>query len=388
MRQHEDRKQRVYAVAAMTGIGITLVSWITGDPHDMTIGFGYPVLALGLAGFLVAVLRGWGPLQRLERAILALLSVMIMGRLAWHVLPAGDIDDRLLVLVGGSYWAVAVLVLAGFVLLERRHALQFGAAVLALSVVLVGMGVGPQLVGPDGSSEALLYLVRVHGFLLALLLLTLAVASLREQLHVALSRAETYEHLAITDPLTGIANRRAATETLRRELDAAERHGRTVSVVVLDLDNFKAVNDLHGHEVGDQVLADLGALLREAARKLDLVARWGGEEFLLVAPETTRTEAARLAERIRRAIIQQQPGGLEVTATLAVAQHRADEDLSSLLRRADQLLYAAKDAGRDRVLCDDDTSTPSRAGVTPDARRAESDDGPPPSRRVGSPAGG
>ncbi len=368
LRSLEARKRGVYSVAALTGVLVTMLSWFTRDPDDIVIEVVYPVLAVTLLAFLLAMLRRWASLQTLERFILAILTLVIMGRLAWHLLLGGHIDEHLLVLVGGHYWAVAVLLIAGFVLLGRRSGLWFGIGVLVTSILLVTLGAGRELVGPDASDQALLYLVRLHGFLVMVLVLVLAVATLHDQLHRALTQAEAFEQLAAIDPLTGLANRRTAIDVLTRELQEAERYGTTVSVVALDIDHFKAVNDAHGHQVGDAVLVDIGALLTEQAREIDHVIRWGGEEFLIIAPKTSRAAAVRMAERFRRTLADARPGGQQVTATFGVAQHERGEDLDRLLQRADQLLYEAKEAGRNQVLgqrpaieagVDTDVATPS-----------------------------
>lgn len=352
LRAFERRKRRVYSVAALVGVVVLALSWVTREADDTLMEIAYPVLAAVILGFVVAMHRDWGRLVVLERLVLGAIAVVVLGRLAWHLHLAGPIDDHLLVLTGAHYWSVATLVVAGFVLLDRARGLWFGLAVLLVSIVLVATGAGSELVGPDGSQEALLYLVRLHGFLVLLLVLVASVASLREQLYRALARAETLEELATTDPLTGLANRRAASRMLDREVRAARRDGREVSVVVLDLDHFKAVNDVHGHATGDHVLRDVGRILRDEARDVDLPVRWGGEEFLVIAPGTPRLDALRMAERLRRAIAEGRPGGLGVTATCGVAEHVAGELPEDLLQRADQLLFEAKRNGRDRVLAD------------------------------------
>ena len=350
LRSLDARKRSVYSVAAIAGVLVTALSWFTRDPDDIVIEVIYPLVAITLVGFLLAMHRNWASLHTLERLILATLTLVIMGRLAWHLLLGGHIDEHLLVLTGGHYWAVAVLLIAGFVLLGRRPGLWFGVGVLLTSVLLVAVGAGRELVGPDASDQALLYLVRLHGFLVMVLVLVLAVATLRDQLHRALTEAETFEQLAAIDPLTGLANRRTAVDVLKREIEHAERYGTTVSVVALDIDHFKAVNDVHGHQVGDAVLRDIGEVLNAHAREIDHVIRWGGEEFLIIAPGTDHTAAVRMAERFRGTLEHARPGGHDVTATFGVAEHEVGEDLDHLLFRADQLLYLAKEAGRNQVL--------------------------------------
>ena len=345
----EERKRRVYTIASVAGIAVIAISWLARTPGDLILEVIYPLLAVALAAFAHAMHRRWLRLDLLEHLALATVGLVILGRLAWHLHLAGPIDEHLLILTGAHYWSVGALIVAGFVLLDRRRGLWVGIGVLTVSVVLVATGAGPELVGPDGSELALLYLIRVHGFLVLLLVLVTAVATLREQLHRELTRSEALHELATTDPLTGLANRRATMDALEREVESARRYGRPVSVIAADVDRFKRINDEHGHHVGDQVLTEVARRLAGEARQVDVVSRWGGEEFLIVLPQTRRGEAARLAERTRRALATSRPGGVEVTATFGVAELREGESVDDLLVRADRLLYRAKRDGRDQV---------------------------------------
>jgi diguanylate cyclase (GGDEF)-like protein len=168
--------------------------------------------------------------------------------------------------------------------------------------------------------------------------------------------AELLDKLSRTDPLTGLSNRRALLQSLERERQRGDRLGRPFSVILLDVDHFKRFNDRHGHEVGDRVLVGVAGALRGGAREVDEVARWGGEEFLVLLPEceTSGAEelAARLQERIRALEVAGDEGPLKVTATLGVATRRSGEDVDAVVRRADAALYRGKEAGRDRVVVD------------------------------------
>lgn len=169
-------------------------------------------------------------------------------------------------------------------------------------------------------------------------------------------RAEqALQQLAIRDPLTGAYNRREMERQLAEELARSARYRRPLSVLMLDVDHFKAVNDTHGHQVGDEVLRSLASRLRQAVRRADVVARYGGEEFLVILPETTLPQALGLAERIRFDVAQHTMAlihgeALRITVSIGVAafpDHGADAD--SLCRSADAALYAAKQSGRNRV---------------------------------------
>jgi diguanylate cyclase (GGDEF)-like protein len=155
---------------------------------------------------------------------------------------------------------------------------------------------------------------------------------------------------ARTDSLTGMLNRRAYFERLSEELARAKRTSSTVSVVMIDIDHFKPVNDEHGHAEGDRVLQAIAAKLQTTVRTDETVARYGGEEFALIAAGAGTEQAVELAERARAAIAEVDVHGAAISASAGVANWPADGDNADrLLEAADRALYAAKRAGRDRT---------------------------------------
>ena len=167
---------------------------------------------------------------------------------------------------------------------------------------------------------------------------------------------ERLQDLATKDPLTGLANRRHFFEQADRELKLAIRHGHPLSLLMIDADHFKRINDAHGHPVGDEVLRRLATALRSQLRATDLAARYGGEEFIVLLPSTSAAGAMLLAERIRVAIRECKLAVGDATITwtvsIGVTEVRAgDLTLEALVERTDSALYAAKAAGRDRALC-------------------------------------
>ncbi|MCW5876792.1 MAG: sensor domain-containing diguanylate cyclase [Anaerolineales bacterium] len=174
---------------------------------------------------------------------------------------------------------------------------------------------------------------------------------LRKQLEENLARTE---NLAMTDELTGLLNRRAIMEHAEAEWQRAEREGSALSLVLLDVDHLKAINDTYGHLVGDQALSHIAEVMRGGMRRYDWAGRWGGDEFLLILPGAENSVAVQVAERLRvRLSAPSLLGGqgLEMRASLGVASKapRAEDSLEHLLARADEALYEAKQAGRDRV---------------------------------------
>lgn len=159
------------------------------------------------------------------------------------------------------------------------------------------------------------------------------------------------EKLAATDPLTGLANRRGAEQALAAELSRARREKQPLSCVLLDVDRFKRINDTIGHQTGDNVLCQISAILRRSIRAYDIVARWGGEEFLLVLPGATVGAAGALAERIRLEVARMPtPIGEGITVSGGVAEFDRDYNFERTLGLADQRLYQAKAAGRNCVI--------------------------------------
>ncbi|QFU74640.1 diguanylate cyclase [Halioglobus maricola] len=159
---------------------------------------------------------------------------------------------------------------------------------------------------------------------------------------------------ASIDHLTGLLNRRGFTEEVALEISRAVRTGKSFSLVLADVDHFKQFNDKHGHACGDHVLRRVGVLLGERTRDVDRVARWGGEEFMLMLPETDSEGAAVLAEKLRETIAENvfEFGGqrLSLTMTFGVAEHRQGETLETCVARADTALYHGKERGRNKVM--------------------------------------
>ena len=181
------------------------------------------------------------------------------------------------------------------------------------------------------------------------------------QLGIAIENARLFEktkELSLHDSLTGLANRSFMNIELRKNFAVAQRKKRPLSLLMLDLDHFKNFNDTYGHPAGDKLLADIAAIMNGMMRETDLTVRYGGEEFLIILPETDSTSALQIADRIRMTIMQtgffiiekQKPGYITVSlgvATFDPTVEMVEED--GLIKMADEALYHAKNAGRNRV---------------------------------------
>jgi diguanylate cyclase (GGDEF)-like protein len=176
------------------------------------------------------------------------------------------------------------------------------------------------------------------------------IALLKERYIKAAALAEALSHVAHIDGLTNVYNRRHLDLTLRQAIEQTQRYGRSLAVLLLDVDCFKHINDAFGHDVGDQILIGITSVIRQELRTTDTFGRWGGEEFLVVAPETDLEQAQQLAERLREIIAQwvhERVGS--VTASFGVSTYRLGDTVEAMVKRADDALYQAKLNGRNRV---------------------------------------
>lgn len=195
-------------------------------------------------------------------------------------------------------------------------------------------------------------------------------AEYAEARHAELLRAlEQMERLAYTDRLTGAWNRRHLEDAALLEMSRAERHGHPVALLVLDIDHFKDINDHFGHAVGDYVLVELVRCIRSDIRRADTITRWGGEEFIVLAPDTPLHEAEQLAHKLcARVAATQLSSARQVTISVGVAEYQCGEGLDHWLSRADRAMYRAKSSGRNGVIADPHTAfgaDGSRAACSP-----------------------
>ncbi len=349
-RDLEARKRSVYGAFLAMGAAGALFSFAlnlvrtTPDPAVARIQIA-TALALGVAVLIV----GWRrvPLPPLERGTFATGSIAVVGSIAWSLYGAESAALGRSAVQATLHWVPLVFAF-GFVAFSGRAATRGAIALLAaIAVLVVPHDVA---VARSGVSDDLFVLAQ------ALVAYAVLIAGLRffADLHVRASTlertAERMRALAHTDALTGLGNRRQADLWLVREVQRAARYARPFSVLMLDIDHFKRLNDEHGHAAGDRVLADLATELVGMVRASDAVVRWGGEEFLVLAPETGLDDAVQVAELVRRQITKLPLGDAHrTTVSIGVAAHRTGDDPESLVARADAALYMAKRSGRNAV---------------------------------------
>jgi diguanylate cyclase (GGDEF)-like protein/putative nucleotidyltransferase with HDIG domain len=322
----EDGVVRWQALGALFFAGgtLALLSMLVSDRHD---GEAWIVFAVGVS----AVVTGSGLIAGARR---------LPGRFVGWFLALGTSLISTIILAGGRHGDIYAFIyvwvaIDSFYFLSHRQALaQFGWLTTAAGAVTLSGSLSPaqllMVVGTCGVGAALVGVLQSH---IRLLIAQLA-------------------HAAKTDWLTGVMNRRGLQDALEAELARTARRPAPVTLLIIDLDNFKLLNDEHGHGAGDEALRSIGAILKATKRETDAVGRLGGEEFALLLPDTDQHGGYLLAERLRAAVQTDRVlAATETTISIGVATHpHHATGAGDLLRAADQAMYAAKHLGRNRTV--------------------------------------
>jgi len=347
--QHAHRDARI--VTLMLALACLAAGLTVG--HRVAVGVGRPAELL-LLGIAVPVLGGLALLLWRSPALLTpIVATLCISGAVYLSLRAGYAaaasPDRVALradLTHCAAWAPLVFLLSVIGLPARRaRMVNVGFWVVLVGLAAIGLAstVGRQIEPLERYVIAEWFLLG-HG--LFLVFLELYAATRRRAAMATRAWGE-----ARTDRLTGVANRRALEEEILRDLERAGTGTAALSVILLDSDHFKAINDRHGHAAGDQVLVTFSQLLERTVRTGDVVGRWGGEEFLIVLRRTRLRDAALLAERLRASIASTLfPVAGRVTASFGVAHAEPGDVLIDLVGRADKALYSAKSRGRNRAI--------------------------------------
>lgn len=335
-------------ISALYTVLVLLLAWVGFARVDLTVVWAATTLLLN-AGVLTGIRAGWT--RQLADPALTQLQIRyaIVSTMVGYVLlgEARGISPAIL---------SPVMMFGIFGLSARQMKANFVFALLCLAV---GMG----LVAWTEGARYRPLLELAYGVMFVLVLAGSTFVGLRIQ-HVrqrlqrqkyALGAAlERINHLAAHDDLTGLLNRRRMSEVVQAERERCVRSRRPLVLALLDLDFFKLVNDRYGHAAGDAVLCAFAGRVLDNLRSTDVLARWGGEEFLLLLPETSLDGALVLLERVRREVaelcVETANGEIRLTVSIGVAAGRVQETMEQVLEHADEALYQAKAQGRDRVV--------------------------------------
>ncbi len=337
-------RRNVLLGATGVATALSLTFWVLGASKDIDSVERIVVPLLTLLFGALTFVTWRGKLRGAEIGLMLVAGCVLLERIHFTrhedkpgMIPVLDTYELLI-------WFPSVFVFA-FLVFEKRQALLFGLALIAASFVVVRDWLTP---GADDIYHADLSEFMIGQ--LGCLSLLYGFAHLKERFLSTHALAVSLRSSAETDFLTGVANRRAVTQSLQRELLRAQRHRSHLSVILLDLDDFKGINDRFGHDEGDKALRRVALLIDRSRRRTDAFGRWGGEEFLLVAPDLDLAEARNAAERLRSLIEgSSRSGPSSVTASFGVSEFKAGDDLARLVMRADQALMEAKASGRNRV---------------------------------------
>ncbi|WP_296751854.1 GGDEF domain-containing protein [Roseiflexus sp.] len=359
-RSFEQQRRRIYRVAGVLGmLAILYTQYIIyiGTEESPLYEITYTINHIAFASVCFAIVWMLGrqrvPLERVERFM---LFFFIFQSLVFNgIVPAllrQHLDNLFLDTIGDDIWFLLIVCVLAVHLYDLRRGALIAGSVYGLSFAIVVVQiVSWNMPGIDGEdSEHVLRAYLMGGALLVFLVVLAMYRSHIERLH---TEYEVMANLAYTDTLTSLPNRRRLYEDVYRLIALAERYGQEFCVCLFDLDHFKRLNDTHGHLVGDQVLQEVAQVARLHLRAADLFGRWGGEEFVVLLPQTRLSDAQTALERVRLALHTiALPSVHPITASFGIAAYLPGDTSESLLHRADQALYLAKTTGRNRIVVD------------------------------------
>lgn len=345
----EEVRRRAYLIGLSIGIVVVPLIWALQRSENEFVRVAYPVLGAFVGAAFWALWTRRVAVRTAERVVLVFLAALYLSRLAILLHGSADLSEVREELAEPTLWNINLLYSLAYLAFDTRTGLRVALAIYAAFATIAATRLVPPALRGEQLAEGLT-LLRVGAFMGAGIAILYGLAHVKEHLADARAQLRTMQLLATTDPLTGVANRRALYAAMETRITDAERYGRPTAVVLLDVDSFKALNDTHGHDAGDRALRHLVAAVQSRLRGPDLLGRWGGEEFLIVAPETDAAQAAHLAEACRRMLASEPFEEVgPVTASFGVAQWAEGDTMEDLVRRADVALYEAKHAGRNRV---------------------------------------
>lgn len=340
--------RRLLLIATLLAFPSLAGLWLVASSGSYE-AWGYPLLAIYLVWVVVALASTRIRVVRILSTSHLVLSIFWLGLLACRLFAAtssASLSERV---TPDLYLLFALFSVVAHLAFRTRVALEASAGLLAATAVVAGawfvwslfQGRPLASVGGIWTYEAMLGVT---------MLMVHALARSKDRHAAAFLEAARLRDMAYTDPLTPLPNRRELEEGLEHAVSVAEALDRPLSVVFFGLDDFKRVNDMHGHAVGDAVLTEVGDAVRDVLRADDVFGRWGGEEYLIVAPATSHEQAMQLAERVRRALASREfAHSVRVTSSFGVATSTTRHDTNTLVLTADHRLYQAKRAGKYRV---------------------------------------
>jgi diguanylate cyclase (GGDEF)-like protein len=302
------------------------------------------VLAITLFGSSLIFFMGYYVYKKFNNSIFSSAIVLYsLYALMFYLVYTGGVEQT------GPLWIFIIPPISLFI-----QGLKYGLINLAIFVIIISIIMFMPTDVITHAPYSMEFKLRLLYTFLTLSALSALYEYSRERSYKgALKLSEKYQKLANFDPLTELSNRRGALAILQQEQARVSRNGEPLSIVLCDIDYFKKVNDLYGHNAGDAVLIELAKIFSASVRDQDLIARWGGEEFLFILPQTTATNANIVAEKIRikieNYITHYEGKEIKVTTSMGIEQFEKHKNIDEVINSADKHLYQAKNTGRNQV---------------------------------------
>lgn len=341
--QQERFRHYLYTFSLIIGIPNLLVIWYFIQADDPFARVSYILMLLHNIWALNALLKAKQSLQFIERTTLTVLIFIWLSRALYTSFLASTAVQNLA--NQDVYLGYILICVLAYVVFDNASALKIAASIFVFSLALAST----QFL-PASSPTGYVAILQFHAYLAFIIGAIHILSHIKTELSESQAKTDMLELIAFKDSLTGLNNRRRVYEALKNNLVIAERYARPFSLILLDIDHFKQINDAHGHDVGDLVLKEFANLISLHVRKTDIVGRWGGEEFLIVCHETPLEEVSHLAERMCKVIAKHTfPTVKQVTASFGAVSHSEGITAEDMLKSADLLLYEAKNSGRNQV---------------------------------------
>lgn len=328
---------RVIKLFSLVGASITGVMCLLsllGNNNTLTL-----ILLVACSTYLIALFS----LKKFNIKVSAIIIIYSLYLLMFYLVFSGGVAQT------GPLWIFIVAPVSVYVLGFRLGLINLA---IFLCIVCIIMFLPQHLVAHEAYTPEF-KLRLILSFLTMTFLSALYEYSSMQFYRNVLELSAKYQQLAMSDPLTKLANRRNASAVLQQEKARIDRNHEPLSVLLCDLDHFKSVNDKYGHNAGDMVLMELAKVFTDNVRHQDCVARWGGEEFLVILPQTSAEQAGIIAEKILLSVQNHTTHFLkhqiQVTISIGISQLTEDETIDELINNADKCLYQAKTLGRNRV---------------------------------------
>lgn len=333
----DERKRLFYLITLLVALPSIFSVWFFYRQNNLFIRYAYPILIAEAGLWIIGLLWRRIPLFWIERFVLYSVGLFFFAKFVYHLFFENPIVIwREIETISG---AVIIFYIIAYITLHHQLAFRF-TLIYTTAMLLLGLWrFYPNEMG------LLIDFIRLETRLIVIALLTFVLAKHKDDLIAAQKQADYWEWQANIDHLTQLPNRRMISALIEQRLKTK----RAFSILLIDLDHFKCFNDTYGHDFGDLLLSRLAFTLKTNLRASDFAARWGGEEFLVLANETTEEQATHLAERLRCEVEKLDFGEDRISISIGGTLSQLRDDLDTLLKRADNALYTAKAQGRNRV---------------------------------------